>query len=69
MEYDHREQDVIARVEHIQDWFVTGFRLRRRACVFSLKRRQILEAPQHSCNQVKGLCALANRVELKLHLQ
>ena len=43
VEYDHREQYVIVRVEHVQDWFVIGFRLRRRrACVFSLKRRRIL---------------------------
>lgn len=37
VEYDHQEQDVIARVEHIQDWFLIGFRLRRRVCVFSLR--------------------------------
>lgn len=42
VEYDHREQYVIARVEHVQDWFVIGSGLRRRACVFSLKRRRIL---------------------------
>lgn len=41
VEYDHREQYVIARVEHVQDWFVIGFRLRR-ACAFSLKRKRML---------------------------
>lgn len=42
VQYDHRQQYVIARVEHVQDGFVIGFRLRRSACVHSLKRRRIL---------------------------
>lgn len=42
VQYDHRQQYVIARVEHIRGWLLIGFRLGRSACVRSLKRRQIL---------------------------
>lgn len=42
VERDQPEQCVIARVEHVQHWFLIGVRFRRGARVFGLRRRPVV---------------------------